>query len=176
MTPEQFHRSTMETLEQRAFQVARQGIPSDTLRRALTIQKLSLERSKLHIPHYWAYYVHEGSAPVNMPRGRFMIWFKDPNKDPRLDGGITPMRYSRTRHLTRNYLASDEFKQLVKNDEVVIAQNRRAIEGRPFFSNQPQYMGPFVDYARTFIPANFRKEMIFSTEMRALGVGRIKKI
>ena len=171
MSPDQYLRSVTDALVQRAAQIAQQGIPSDTLRRALTVQRVSLQRVKLHIPHYWAYYVHEGTAPVNMPKGKFMIWFKDPRKDPRLSGGITPMRYNQTRRLTRNYLASPEFKQLLANDEVVIAQNRKAVEGRPFFENESKYMGAFIDYARVFVPESFSKDVIRSTEMRAIGVG-----
>lgn len=53
----------------------------------------------LEIPHYWAVYVHDGRNPFR--KQRYMIWWRNPLRDPRLRGGKTPERASQLRSLTR---------------------------------------------------------------------------
>jgi hypothetical protein len=53
----------------------------------------------VEIPHYWALYVHDGRRPFR--KGRYMVWFRNPNRDPRLRGGKTPKRKNQLRYLSR---------------------------------------------------------------------------
>ena len=66
--------------------------------------------ARLYIPHYWALYVHDGYnafRPVSK-KIPFLIWFRDPEEDPRLENGAMPERWSEVIHLT-----SDQYKALV---------------------------------------------------------------
>lgn len=72
---------------------------------------------RLFIPHYWAVYVHDGRGAPVLPRaGSVMVWFRNPNNDPRLRGGRYPERASQVRRLTRTQF------------EFWLAENRLAIQ------------------------------------------------
>lgn len=85
-----------------AFDYAQPKIKSNQLRRALTLDIFpALRLARLEIPHYWAVYVHDGRGPFGARRARFLVWFRNPNNDPRLSGGLQPERYSQVRRLTK---------------------------------------------------------------------------
>ena len=71
-------------------------IPSAQLRAGLITIEEAKGRGKLHVPHYWALYIHDGRGPA--PGGgagdKILVWFKDPANDPRYPGGIYPVRLS----------------------------------------------------------------------------------
>lgn len=79
---------------------------SRTLARALVL-KVRVRESKrratieaaIHIPHYWAIYVHDGRKPFR--KGRYMVWWRNPKLDPRLQGGKTSKRAGQLRRLNR---------------------------------------------------------------------------
>jgi hypothetical protein len=113
---------------------------SKTLASALTIRKDAavggglIERRRLHIPHYWARYVHDGrpamSAAGHNSRGIF-IWYKNPKQDPRDKGGY-PIRRG-----TRRKLTADELKRDKAAGKVIIAKQVGPQKGDPFFSTGP---------------------------------------
>src|SRR5690349_17805389 len=62
--------------------------------------------SLLFIPHYWAIYVHDdrgsfgpGSPATRPPKALFLVWFRNPNNDPRLAAGLQVMRRNNVRRL-----------------------------------------------------------------------------
>lgn len=92
---------------------------SRTLAAALRIvlENDGRDGGRLSVPHYWAVYVHDGrGAPVLPRRGSVLVWFRNPNNDPRLRGGRYPVRASQVRHLTRTQF------------EFWLAENRLAIQ------------------------------------------------
>jgi hypothetical protein len=107
-------------------------IGSDTLRAAARlIVDAQAGRADIFIPHYWAVYYHDGRDGFAAPGGRVLVFFADPDDDPRLEGGY-PERESDIRRLTR-----DEFYAGLAENE------QRALEGA----------GPFMFVVRSVGPA-----------------------
>lgn len=78
-------------------------IESDTLRAALEIIIETASdgaRARLHIPHYWAVYYHDGRRGFSAPAGGFLVFYEDARDDPRLKGG-RPVTEADVRHLTK---------------------------------------------------------------------------
>lgn len=111
------------------------------MRREILAQSRALGRGRLHIPVFWAVYLHEGRAPGSriLPKnGPVLIYFKNPLvDDPRLRGGY-PKRRTEVRRLPRGFTRSDEFKQMVRDGRAFV---RRSVgrtennEPRRFFGN-----------------------------------------
>jgi len=135
-------REILTTAEQRAkgFCTSRQ------LRKGIgqVITELMPERVRgfLSVPHYWAYYYHVGRRnlpPIRPVGASVLVWFKDPNKDPRLNNGQSPIYRSQIKQLN---LSAAEFKRLRKNGDLIIAKRSprsggASFEGNPFFSDKP---------------------------------------
>jgi hypothetical protein len=116
----------LRELGEAGVRMARLGIRSATLRDALRFEQLSYKHGRLIVPHYWAIYQHDGRGPV-LPRSkRYIVFFRDPNDDPRLAGGY-PVRFKDVRRLT-----GDEFRRGLE-------ENRRLFEANPAGGKQ-QFM------------------------------------
>jgi len=103
-TEEQFIRDLLERVSERAENHVRPKIPSQTLQRALTTnfdRVANVWLARVGVPHYWAVYLHDGRGPVVKKGKGFLVFFKDPSRDPRLRGG-RPVRQADARRLTRN--------------------------------------------------------------------------
>ena len=102
-----------------AAPVARQVIPSRTLRAQLTVEYLGPGRSALRLESFWALILHDGRGPVNPGKGaRFLVYYVDARDDPRLRNGY-PIYPQDQRRLT-----STEFYEGV-------AENRRREQINP---------------------------------------------
>lgn len=122
----------------------RPKIPSNTLRRSLELRyELSRDVVRIHVPHYWALYVHEGRGPVYPVQATVLVWFRNRNNDPRLPGGRYPERASEIRHLTR-----EQFKFWLRENRlarargvpvpmIVVSSVQKGVEPVRFFSNEP---------------------------------------
>lgn len=78
---------------------ARAANPSKTLNRAMQIKVDSDIIGRIHLPHYWAIFVHDGRGPIRA-KGKKLVYFANPANDPRLEGGY-PITRSDIKHLTR---------------------------------------------------------------------------
>jgi len=97
-------------------------IGSKTLRAAVTLIIAENEqRADLFIPHYWAIWYHDGRGRVSPVNARKLVFFDDPNDDPRIQGG-RPVTESQVRRLTR-----DQYREGLRRN-----QERAASGGRPF--------------------------------------------
>ena len=120
----------------------RPQIPSKTLQGALRIVGRAgglsdrVER-RVSLPHYWAVYVHDGRGPFNMPKGKFMCWFRDSSDDPRLVGGY-PFRVSERVSLTK-----EEFDHYMLLNRIT----EKAVYGRLRKPGEPQ-VGPMIVTSR----------------------------
>lgn len=146
---------------------------SDTLARSLVIEVRRIPgdkgnvSSRLHIPHYWAVYAHDGRKPFR--KGRYMVWFRNPRLDPRLQGGKSPKRASQLRSLTRDQwiaalrlrnqwirLGGDPFDAPVIITKVI----RRATPPNRFFGNAPgDGMFGFGEIASRLATAEFSRHV-----------------
>lgn len=104
-----FTTDLMDSLLLQAAVLISPKIPSRTLRDALQRRNFGL-KGDLFIPHFWALFVHDGRGPFGPKSARFLVFFQDPNDDPRKP---TPEREASARKLTRG-----EF-------DAGIAENRR---------------------------------------------------
>jgi hypothetical protein len=100
--PRQFLREALLAVARRARRHVTPKIPSRTLRAALQVsieETVGVMFARLHLPHYWAIYAHDGRGPISKQRG-FLVFFRNPDDDPRLAAGY-PERAAAIRHLTR---------------------------------------------------------------------------
>jgi hypothetical protein len=133
----------IEVLKAGALNFTRVATPSRTLKNAMTVSYRALPRLHqiiVHIPHYWATYYHDGSGPVTMPKGKYMVWFRDPKDDPRLKGGF-PVKRSQVRTLN---LSKERFSQLVKEGKIIIRQSVGRRQGKFFTKDAYALWGPWV--------------------------------
>jgi hypothetical protein len=110
------------------------AITSRTLQRALELNRQSASVISLHIPHYWAVFVHDGHGPVNMPPGKYMAAFRDPRLDPRLASGY-PIRASQVKSL-KDVISPAEFRQYLRSGDLILFTKRSRVEGAKWFDNE----------------------------------------
>jgi hypothetical protein len=124
----------LEALVRAAARHVRGSIDSATLRQALRAEVVNAQTARLLIPHYWALYQHDGRGVGFPRRSVFLVYFVDPNDDPRLEGGY-PVRLNDVRRLTK-----DEFRDGQQRNREMEADNP---EGGPqqFMRVLPQ-VGP----------------------------------
>jgi len=104
------------------LELVRTMIGSSTLRAAASlIVDAQTGTATIFIPHYWAVYYHDGRAGFAAPGGRVLVFFADPEDDPRLEAGY-PIREADIRRLTR-----DEFYAGLAENEA-----RAFAGGEPF--------------------------------------------
>jgi hypothetical protein len=129
----------LRTVGERELAEVRRLIGSETLRRAVElIVDVSNNLGRLYIPHYWAVYYHDGRGPVQPVSARKLVFFNNPDDDPRLEGGY-PVRVSDIRKLTK-----EEYDEGLRRN----AERRRS-GGEPFMfvvdSVGPAGAHPFFD-------------------------------
>ena len=132
-------RRILRDLGERELRLVKKSIGSKTLRAAIRLViNESEERADLFIPHYWAIYYHDGRGAFGPDTARKLVFFDDPNDDPRIKGG-RPVRESDVRRLTR-----DQYREGLRRN-----QERAARGGRPFMyvvdSVGPSRPRPFFD-------------------------------
>lgn len=126
----------LNILARRAFALVRDRIPSETLRAALKVV-LTDKQAVLFIPHYWAIYVHDGRGAVTPKDAVWLVWFADPQDDPRIRGGY-PVRGSDVRRLTKaqwlDGLRRNQENELEGLDPyMIVRQYSGPARGTPFF-------------------------------------------
>ena len=116
------------------LQVGRK-IQSRTLRAALDRTKVEdvdsqTMKSILTVPHYWAVYYHDGRGPIVAKRGKFLVWFRSIEDDPRIGSSGHPVRATDIRKLS---LSKTEFRRLHAAGKLIIAKRSGAVTGKPFY-------------------------------------------
>lgn len=119
-------------------------IPSRTLRQAQTVldrggrpgRNVVTARFAAHIPHYWSVFVNDGHGVIRPRKANRLVWFKNPAKDPRFPGRVTPARFNRIGRLSRR-----QFLFHKRAGNIVIAKSSRAVEGVGFYDNEAGMRG-----------------------------------
>jgi len=174
------HRLTQRLGEMaQAYALPKVMAASSQLGRALSLVRESNAVIKLFIPHYWAIYVHDGrgsygpGSPATRGKpARFLVWFRNPNNDPRLRAGLQAIRRNQVRRLTK-----EQFKFWLDQNKLARRLGLPAPmvvygwpnqpgkkappdPGRFYFGNAPgQGMHGFLDHARPEAKAIVQKEM-----------------
>jgi hypothetical protein len=136
-------RRVLEELGQQELARVKGIIGSKTLRAAITlIIDESEQRADLFIPHYWAIWYHDGRGSVSPVSARKLVFFDDPNDDPRIQGG-RPVHESDVRRLT-----AEQYRDGLRRNQERHAAGRRPFmyvvdsvgpsAPRPFFSKLEQ--------------------------------------
>lgn len=143
-SPAEFKRDVATKLLTRSLERLREITPSRRLRSSLIRLPGTLfagpgqpVQAILQYPEYWALWLHDGHGPINAGFGKRLVFFNDPNDDPRIRP--IPEGYP-TRASSARRLSPSEF-------EFGLQQNRlRAAQGLdPYMWVLPR-VGPFVGY------------------------------
>ena len=126
-----------------AQEAARRFITSRTVSRALSIQ-LDFSRrpeaviTHLVVPHYWAVYYHDGRGPVKPILGKYIVWFKSIEDDPRVAGGRSyPVR---TGEIKRLSLTKAAFRRMVREGKLIVTKRAKPFRGVKFFDRMAKGM------------------------------------
>lgn len=133
----------IEEVRQKLTAILKSVIPSKTLKAAVSVSYRKLPHNQqlsVSIPHYWATYYHDGSGPITMPKGRYMVWFKDSKDDPRLKGGY-PVKRANIRRLD---ISSKRFTQLVKEGKLIVRRSVGRRKGHPFLPAASRIWGLWI--------------------------------
>lgn len=113
-------------------------IGSSTLRDAVELVVGEIEgEASLFVPHYWAVYYHDGRAGFSAPVGRKLVFFADPEDDPRLESGF-PVRATDLVRLSREQfeegLAINAERRASGRDPFMfVVDSVGSAAGQPFF-------------------------------------------
>lgn len=132
-------RTVLRAIGERELAEARRRVPSRTLRAAMElIVEENEARARVFVPHYWAVYLHDGHNGINPRTATKLVFFDNPNDDPRRRGARKPERFSQERRLT-----AEEFRQgLAINAEraargqrpfMYVVDSTRPVRGKPWF-------------------------------------------
>jgi len=131
-------------------------VQSETLRDALFVDIVPTEdKVTVGVPHYWAIYYHDGRGPIRAKPGKFLVYFKDPSQDPRIQNGY-PERAASIVRLTR-----EQFLEALARDQLIVVKSVGPAGPHPFFTRG---MDGFQD--KVHEPAR----RFMSSIMRDLGV------
>lgn len=147
----------MERVRKGLLHILKSVIPSKTLANAVTVRSRLKPRPGLamNIPHYWAKYYHDGSGPVSMPKGQYMVWFRDPKDDPRLKGGH-PVKKSDVRSLN---ISRSHFTSLVREGKLVVRASVGRRKGTPFIPRAQKKWTPWI---KTQVNAEIERKLLKS--------------
>lgn len=85
--PEDFTRELVLRLGEIARRAAVGRMTSRTLQAATKVVLDSDSTARVNVPHYWAYYHHNGRRAIDLTgKGHVMVYFEDPRNDPRTGG------------------------------------------------------------------------------------------
>lgn len=183
-----------EELSKAAYNRVLPKIRSNQLRRGMRREQRGESSWALHIPHFWAVYFHDGRGPVYSKRNGYLVWFRNPNNDPRLRGGLTPERLSQTRRLSkvdfqkwstinrnivkryrqrtgRRVLTSSDYEAMQLPMVVIKMSPRdaRPVPGALFFDNGPNGgMSGFKQYASRYIVKDTSLYVLYQLRRRGL--------
>jgi hypothetical protein len=106
-------------------EAARAACTSRTLRQALQVQRTEFG-FRLHVPHYWAQFFHDGRGSVTARPGHKLVFYKNPAEDPRLSRGY-PVRLADVRRLTKG-----EFYRDLRAGKLIVAERVGPAGPNPF--------------------------------------------
>ena len=120
-----------------ALVLSRRACPSWVLRESMRLAVQSSRRGFLEVPHYWAYYYHEGNRGV--PKGTFVVFYKNKHDDPRTDRSLNyPVRRSDVRKLSHEEFVRDRKAGLL----VATVRGTKGFPGVPFFDRGMRQFDP----------------------------------
>lgn len=142
--PTIFKSELTELMAERVRTYIRKFIKSDTLKNSIEI-RLRIDGDvvghDLVWPHYWAVYYHDGRKALRPVNGKYLVWFVDPQDDPRNAGGY-PVRGSQVRKLS---LSPDQFKDLLRSGKMIVTDYAGPTRGKKFLERLQGKAAGLVD-------------------------------
>lgn len=144
----------------RAIQAAQAECQSITLREAMEffveLNRGVGARIILGVPHYWAAYYHDGRGPVTPVEKVWLVYFRDPRDDPRIEGGY-PVTRDQIRRLTEEewhfWLQQNKIAKINQLPEpMIVTKHVGPAEGHPFFIRA---LERFASELAEMVPAEF---------------------
>lgn len=144
VTPSQVVRQMLETMTAEVLDQARSNLSllatdsrrARALREDLRVQIIDVDEqtseAAVLTDYYWAVYYHDGRGPINARPGKFLVFFRDPDDDPRIDGSARnyPRRASDIQRLN---LSKGDFGRLLRSGRMIATKRVGPAEGHPFF-------------------------------------------
>lgn len=168
LLPEDAVEELLRVYGEEELEAARALIGSATLREALRLivepQLAGGGEATLFIPHYWAEFYHDGRDGFSADAGRFLVYFADPDDDPRIEGGY-PVREADVRHLTREEFYAGLAQNDLRHPEVFmyVVRSVGPAGAHPFFDRLARgaadRMDQFAEFAiDAFVQENLDEE------------------
>lgn len=129
--PVQFKKELALLMAERLRVAVKPFIKSETLRDSIEIQLRvdgTMVESALAWPHYWAVYYHDGRGPLRPVNGRYLVYFLDPEDDPRFKNGY-PVRAADVKRLE---LSPEEFKAAIASGKMIVTNYVGPARGQKF--------------------------------------------
>jgi hypothetical protein len=115
-------------ISRRALDLLRPRIKPRSLREGAEVVLNANNEIEVQFPFFWASFYHDGHGPSVARRGRILVFFRVPERDPRYRR-FPPRTVQDVRRLTK-----EEFRQAKAADEIVIARMTRGWKGDPFLN------------------------------------------
>lgn len=129
MTTESFKVEATTRAARRIRDYLKTIIKSETLRDSMVVAQTETPgESAIVWPQYWAVYYHDGRGPVRPVNGKFLVWFVDPDDDPRFKSGY-PIRATDVKRLA---LSPEEFQALRESGKMIVSTSAGPAKGAKF--------------------------------------------
>lgn len=119
----------------------------DDLEIQVLVDTLDLFHAAVETDFYWAVYYHDGRGPIRARPGKYLVFFRNPDDDPRI-GGPARNYPRRVADIQRLSLPKDEFLSLLRSGKMIATKRVGPAGAHPFFERgfaalQSQY-GPLA--------------------------------
>jgi len=110
---------------------ARDATDSESIKAAMQVKALGFHIAAVEVPFYWAQYYHDGRGPVRARPGHKIVYFVDPDDDPRINGAARnyPKRASDIKRLTKR-----QFYKFLGEGKLVAVDKVGPAGPHPFFT------------------------------------------
>ena len=110
-------------------------VKSTTLRTSMRTLRVGSSATSaewvVNMPYYWAAFRNKGTKAFTMPKGKWIVFFRNSKDDPRLAGGHLKTVGERKRlNLSRR-----QFRGLKKANKIRFLKKMPAVEGEKFFED-----------------------------------------
>jgi hypothetical protein len=117
-------------LATRFLALAKKECGSKTVSASLHLIPLSDGSFAVETPYFWAVFYHDGRGPVRAKPGKVLVYFRNPDDDPRIPGRKYPVRASDIKRLT----AADFYRFLRDPSRgMIVRKSVGPAKGDPFF-------------------------------------------
>jgi hypothetical protein len=110
---------------------ARARVRSQRIAESMELRVLDFGKVAVHVPYYWAVYYHDGRGPIRAKKGHKLVFFKNPDDDPRING---PARNYPKRAADIRRLSARQFYRFLREGKIYAVDSVKRARGDPFFT------------------------------------------